>query len=264
MQHSIFSVSLTSKWKSTLIWSISMTLLALMFAALYESFAGEIEDVAEIAPAAMEAIWGGNLDYVDTPAGWLGLELYGIFLPLVLAIIGVSSGAAAIGSEEDSGTLELLLASPVGRTRIVVEKSLSVSAQLAIVGMSVWFGVALGTLLFPFEVSLTHVLAATLMGWLFGTTTSYFAMCVQSITGKKGVAIGFGAGLVASSYIANILSQLINGFSYLKYISIFYYYDGANVLIEGLKVESLMVLLGGLIITFMISIRFFRVRDTGI
>ena len=102
------------------------------------------------------------------------------------------------------------------------------------------------------------------MGWLFGTTTSYFAMCVQSITGKKGVAIGFGAGLVASSYIANILSQLINGFSYLKYISIFYYYDGANVLIEGLKVESLMVLLGGSIITLMISIRFFRVRDTGI
>jgi ABC-2 type transport system permease protein len=190
--------------------------------------------------------------------------LYGIFLPVVLAIIGVSSGASAIGSEEDSGTLELLLASPVGRTRIVVEKSLSVSTQLAIVSMSVWFGVALGTLLFPFEVSLSHVLAATLMGWLFGTTTSYFSMCVQSITGKKGVAIGFGAGLVASSYIANILSQLINGFSYLKYISIFYYYDGANVLIEGLKVESLMVLLGGSIITFMISIRFFRVRDTGI
>ena len=186
MQHSIFSVSLTSKWKSTLIWSISMTLLALMFAALYESFAGEIEDMAEIAPAAMEAIWGGNLDYADTPAGWLGLELYGIFLPLVLAIIGVSSGAAAIGSEEDSGTLELLLASPVGRTRIVVEKSLSVSAQLAIVGMSVWFGVALGTLLFPFEVSLTHVLAATLMGWLFGTTTSYFAVCSIDYWEKRG------------------------------------------------------------------------------
>ena len=264
MQHSIFAVSLTSKWRSTLIWSISMTLLALMFAGLYESFAGEIEDMAEIAPAAMEAIWGGNLGYASTPAGWLGLELYGIFLPVVLAIIGIYSGASAIGNEEDSGTLELLLASPVGRTRIVVEKSLSVSTQLAIVGMAVWFGVALGTLLFPFEVSLTHVLAGTLMGWLFGTTISYFSMCVQSITGKKGVAIGFGTGLVASSYIANILSQLINGVSYLKYISLFYYYDGANVLIEGLKVENLMVLLVGSIITFMISIRFFRVRDTGI
>ncbi|MEC9321771.1 MAG: ABC transporter permease subunit, partial [Chloroflexota bacterium] len=193
-----------------------------------------------------------------------GLELYGIFLPVVLAIIGVYSGASAIGSEEDSGTLELLLASPVGRTRIVVEKSLSVSTQLAIVGMAVWFGVALGTLLFPFEVSLTHVLAGTLMGWLFGTTISYFSMCVQSITGKKGVAIGFGTGLVASSYIANVLSQLINGVSYLKYISIFYYYDGANVLIEGLEVENLVVLLVGSIIAFMISIRFFRVRDTGI
>ena len=264
MQHSIFTVSLTSRWRSTLIWSISMALLALMFAALYESFAGEIEDMADIAPAAMEAIWGGNLDYVDTPAGWLGLELYGIFLPMVLAIIGVSSGASAIGNEEDSGTLELLLASPVGRTRIVVEKYLSVSAQLAIIGISVWFGVALGTLLFPFEVSLTHVLGATLMGWLFGTTISSFTMCVQSIIGKKGVAIGFGAGFVASSYIANILSKLINGVSYLKYVSIFYYYDGANVLIEGLKIESVMVLLASSIITFIISIRFFRVRDTGV
>ena len=81
---------------------------------------------------------------------------------------------------------------------------------------------------------------------------------------EKGVAIGFGTGLVASSYIANVLSQLINGVSYLKYISIFYYYDGANVLIEGLEVENLVVLLVGSIIAFMISIRFFRVRDTGI
>ena len=264
MQHSILTVSLTSMWRSTLIWSISMALLALMFAALYESFAGEIEDMADILPAAMEAIWGSNLEYADTPAGWLGLELYGIFLPVVLAIIGVSSGASAIGNEEDSGTLELLLASPVGRTRIVVEKSLSVSTQLAVAAMSVWFGVALGTLLFPFEVSLTHVLAATLMGWLFGTTTSSFTMCVQSVTGKKGVAIGFGAGFVALSYIASILSKLINGVSYLKYVSIFYYYGGANVLIEGLKIGSVMVLLGISIITFIISIRFFRVRDTGI
>ena len=121
MRYSILITYLGSRCKTILIWSLAMTTLAIMFTALYDSFAGEIENMAEIAPAEMEAMLGGNLEFASTPAGWLGIELYGIFLPVVLAIIGVSSGSTAIGSEEDSGTLELLLASPVSRTRIVVE-----------------------------------------------------------------------------------------------------------------------------------------------
>ena len=158
----------------------------------------------------------------EATAGWLGIELYGIFLPVVLAIIGVSSGSTAIGSEEDSCTLELLLASPGSRTRIVVEKSLSITIQIGLVAISVWVGVALGTFLFPFEVSLIDVLLATLMAWLYGISISYLSLCVHSITGRKGFAIGVGSLFVGFSYIVNILAQLLNSLSGLKYLSTFY------------------------------------------
>lgn len=241
-----------------------MTTLAIMFTALYDSFAGEIENMAEIAPAEMEAMLGGNLEFASTPAGWLGIELYGIFLPVVLAIIGVSSGSTAIGSEEDSGTLELLLASPVSRTRIVVEKSLSITIQIGLVAISVWVGVALGTFLFPFEVSLIDVLLATLMAWLFGISISYLSLCVHSITGRKGFAIGVGSLFVGFSYIVNILAQLLNSLSGLKYLSTFYYYSGGTVLLEGLNVTNLFVLVGASLILWILSVKFFAARDIGI
>ena len=264
MRYSIFTIYLISRYKSILLWSISMALLAIMFTALYEPFAGAVEGMAEIAPAEMEAIWGGNLEYASTPAGWLGIELYGIFLPIVLAIIAVNSGSTAIGGEEDSGTLELLLASPISRSRIVVEKSLSIITQIGLVAISVWGGVALGSFLFSFKVSLLDVLLATIMAWLFGTSISYLSLCVHSITGSKGLAIGIGSLFVGLSYIANVLAQLLNSLSGLKYFSTFYYYSGGTVLVEGLSTTNFLVLAGASVILWILSVRFFETRDTGV
>ena len=240
-----------------------MFLLALMFTALHETFAGEIDSMAKNAPAAMEAVWGGNLEFASTPEGWLGLELYGLILPIVLCIIGVAAGASMIGSEEDSGTLELLLASPIGRTSLISQKFAAASLQIFIVAIIVWVGISIGTFIFNFDVSLANVFSATIMAFLIGLITCSVTLLVQSITGNKSVAISAGAVFIAANYVADILSKLIDSLTWLKWLSSFHYYSGSEVLLNGVHFPYFFGMLIACTVIFLLAIKEFKQRDTG-
>ena len=214
----IFSIHIISKWKNILIWSVSMFLLALIFTGLYDSFKGEITDMIGNAPKLMEAMIGPISEDAVTPEIWLGIELYGLLFPILLAVIAVSAGASAIGTEEESGTIELILASPISRGRVLLEKSLGIMIQLGIVSGFLWVGIATGSLLFPFDVSLTNVFFATAMGWIFGMTVAYITMSIPALTGRKGLALGVGGGFVGLSYVMMVIAGGIHGLNSLKYI----------------------------------------------
>ena len=260
----IFSIHIISKWKNIMIWSVSMFLLAVIFSGLYDSFKVEITDMLGNAPKLMEAMIGPVSEDSITPEIWLGIELYGLLFPILLAVIAVSAGASAIGTEEESGTIELILASPISRGRVVLEKSLGIMIQLGIVSGFLWVGIAIGSLLFPFDVSLTNVLSATAMGWIFGTTVAYITMSIQSLKGRKGLALGVGSGFVGLSYVMMVISGLLNGLNSLKYTSLFNYYDGRSVLINGLNETSFAVMLGLSGLFLVVSLYGFYNRDIGI
>ena len=150
MLNTTFHIYLVSRWKSIAVWSICMIALALVFTAIYDSFKGEFTDIFDNAPKLMEAMLGPiPTDSIISPEIWLGIELYGLLFPIIFAAIAISSGASAVGLEEDSGTIELLLASPISRERIILEKSLAILAQLAIISTCLWLGIAMGSFLFP-------------------------------------------------------------------------------------------------------------------
>ena len=263
MRNSIFLRTLLERWRSTLIWSIAMFGFAQMFAGLFESFSAEIEQIAANYPESLQA-FVGDVSQAATPAGWLGVELYGLFVPMVLAIIAVGFGASAIGKEEESGTLELLLASPISRAKILLQKALAIEVQLAIIAGSVWLGVALGTLFYPFEVSLVDTFWATFAGWLLGVFVAYATFAVQAVSGRRGLALGFGAGLVALTYFADALSKLIDWLEFAKYLSPFYYYSGGDVLLNGANVTNLLILFLASVVCYVIAHVAFVRRDTGV
>ena len=259
----IYFVYLFSRWRSIFVWSTCLFLLALMFTGLYESFSSEIDRMSENAPAPLEAVWGGDLEYASTPEGWLGIELYGLMLPVILSIVGVIAGASVIGNEENDGTLELLLASPISRFTLLVQKYLAAASQMLIIAFSVWIGIFIGTLLFPFDVSLLNVFYATLMAWLLGLVTFSITLSVQCAKGQKTVAVFAGTIFVSASYIADILPRLIDGLSSLKWVSAFFYYGGSDVLLRGIDPINLLLIVLVCALMFTFSIWTFNRRDTG-
>jgi hypothetical protein len=62
------------------------------------------------------------VDY-SSGIGYLGIELFSLMLPGLLIAAAVGAGARAIAGEEEHATLDLLLANPISRTRVALEKA---------------------------------------------------------------------------------------------------------------------------------------------
>ena len=80
--------------------------------------------------------------------------------------------------------------------------------------------------------------ALVLMGLDFGLVT----MAVGAITGRRGTALGVGAGLAAASYLLSSLASTISSIRPGRYLSLFYWSVGNDQISRGVSIGRLRCL----------------------
>lgn len=263
MFNSIFFNAIWQRKISILATASGMFVFALLFASLHETFADTIVGFADTFAPEFSAVLG-DISAAAKPEGFLNLELYSLFLPFAVAITGVVFAAKAIGKEEESGTLELLLASPISRSKIFIQKLGAIKLALFIVAFSSWLGVVAGKAWFVFDANLTNVALASLTVFLLGLVYAMAALAGQAVTGKSKIGMGVGAGLLVLTYFANVLSELVDNLEWLKYLSPFHYMDVSAVLDGSGELINFVILLIAAVILYVIAHIGFLKRDTGV
>ncbi len=218
-------------------WTLGVVSLVWVNVIFYPSVrdSPEIEDFAERSPELMRALLGGreSLDLLS-PAGYLDGQVYALLVPLLLLIFAIGHGAGAIAGEEEKGTLELLLANPVGRRRLVAEKLLGLTALVAVfcavVLVSVWTSGRAVNLGLPVGRLGAATVAVGLLGALFGA----LALLAGAATGRRGPAIGVPAALAVAAYLLMALAPLADRLEPWRVLSPFYYYASYDRLVEGM------------------------------
>ena len=95
---------------------------------LYGSFWPSIKDQPSMSdfmnqmPEAMRSMFAMSGADLSTPAGYAKVELMSFIGPILVILYAVSAGNAAVAGEEDRHTMDLLLANPISRTRLVLDK----------------------------------------------------------------------------------------------------------------------------------------------
>ncbi|MGH2759926.1 MAG: ABC transporter permease subunit, partial [Actinomycetota bacterium] len=127
---------LKDRRRSLVWWSagvLSYLLLQLSFyPALREQPA--LDDALENLPEGIQKLFGAGDLPLTSPAGYLHSQVFTTALPIVLLVFGIALGARAIAGSEDDGTLELLLANPVSRARVAVERYAGMAALILLLG----------------------------------------------------------------------------------------------------------------------------------
>ncbi len=77
------------------------------------------------------------------------------------------------------------------------------------------------------------------MGLDFGLIT----MAVGAATGRRGTALGAGAGLAAASYLVSSLAPAISGIRPARYLSLLYWSAGNDQISRGVSAADFAVLL---------------------
>ena len=114
-------------------------------------------------------------------------------VPLLLLVAAIGTGAGAIAGEEERGTLELLLANPISRTRAVLEKSAALVVEIIALGLVLWVALWIGKLSVGMDISAGNLAAATLAAVLLAVAYGALAVLIGAATGRRALAIGVTA-----------------------------------------------------------------------
>ena len=179
--------------RALLWWSAGIVGMVALMVSVYPSVRDNpsLEQLIDDYPEAMKGFisFGGELDYTSA-AGYLGAELYSFMVPLLLIVAAVGAGARAIAGEEERGTLDLLLANPISRRRLVLEKLAALVAEIGVLGLVLWLSLLVGTQALAMEVGAASLAAATAGAALLALGYGSIALLVGAATGRRAVAAG--------------------------------------------------------------------------
>jgi ABC-2 type transport system permease protein len=227
--------------RSLVIWSVSMALLVGMYAGFYPSFheSNAYNDVINQMPKALRDLFtaGIGVDF-GSGAGYVYMEMLSFMAPMLVLLYAVGAGAGAIAGEEERRTLDLLLSTPVSRTRLLLEKFAAMCAGvLAIVlamGIAlVAFGAAadMGLDTANIAASMLHL---ALLGLVFGA----LALAAGAATGRMTVARGLAGLLAVVTYLINGFAPSVSWLHPIQKASPFYQYIGADPIRHGLSLAA--------------------------
>ena len=259
MLRTIWSKSLRDYRIPVLCWGLGLGFLMLIeFAA---STPAIVSAYASIAPSLR---FLGDTVAINTPEGYVTSRLMELFLPLAMCIWPLLVGARLVRGEEERGIMDVLLASPLSRARLLLEKVVALVVALLVIGVLIGLGTAAGEAALKIHADLGRALLAALNASLLAFFFAAVALLISQFTQNRGAAAGWSAGLMILAFLLDATGRTVDG-TWAKYLSPFYYYNLNRPLIPGFDDAPLAaLLLGGLSILFLVvSLALFAQRDSG-
>ncbi len=263
MLRSVFAKVLHDQWRALLVWTGLSGLVAGFYLSLYPSIGAidEMRRLLDSMPPALRAMFAAEGVDIGTPAGYLNVELFTFLVPLLMFAITLTAGAGATAGEEERGTLELLLANPLPRWQVVVEKFAAMAFLGATVAAGIWLALAITAQATAIDLALECVAAALASAWLLGLAMGALAMVVGALTGSRMVSLGLALAVGVLGFFVNALGPLVEGLKPWQALSPHYHYIGYDPLANGLDPAHSAALAGMTVVLLVLAVVAFERRD---
>lgn len=226
-----------------------------MYNLLPESFT---DIMGELPDAMIAAIGGVNM---GTPTGWVQGETFSLVVPIAFITVLAVVGSRALAGEEADRTMELLLANPISRTRVLLDKVVAMLGYALILGVITWATNAIGITLAGLDVDLRNLAGITLLGTLLGLVYGGVALNLSAATGRTTIAVYGAAGLGVISYFIESFFPLAEPFEPWAALSPFHYYLGSDPLTNGIAWDDAAILLTVFAVLVAAALPLFNRRD---
>lgn len=246
------------RW-SLLAWYVGLfattVLIMLLFPTLRDTFGKALSNV----PDSIKPILGDAQTY-QRINGFIDIQVLAqmVFMTIVYGVI-LFSGVLA--GDENEGTLQTLLAHPVSRSRVYIEKFLGASLLLAIVNSSVYIGTWIGAVAVGQHVDLFRLALACGMLYLVTLSFSVIGFSLGAITGKRGLAGAVAGSLAFVSYLVTNLAPSVKQLKSINTFSPYEYFNKPSILDYGVAGKDFIILLTITVVFVAIGHLVFTKRD---
>lgn len=249
-------------------WCIGSIILSIAIMALYPSIrdqATQFDKVINSLPPGLRGLKTGATSgtiNVGDPLQFLNSQLFYATLPIIWIILAITRGAGILGKEESSRTLELLLARPLSRSRLLSAKAAALTSELLIVGLATGLVIAIVSPLFQIDVSIAPLLLTTLFAALFSLSFGWIAFALRA-AGSLSRRIAVAAAVIISwgGYIISSLSPLTDWLEKPAKLAPFHYFTPLEFLRGHIPYGIVTYLVGVAVISAAVATLGFRNRD---
>lgn len=244
-------------------WTLAITAVALMYAAFWPTV-NSPEMAGALAAYPEDVLAAFNAGDLGTPQGYLGGAVYGLLVPLLVAVFMIAAGTRGVAGDEEAGTLELVVAHPVSRRGLALRRLGAALTGMAVVAVALF--ALLVALRAPFQlnaVSIGGFLAVNLQLALFGALFGALAFAVGAATGRRAAALGVSAGAAVLAYLANSVFPQVAALDWTRTVSPFHWYLGGDPLTNGVQWGGVAALAATTLVLAAAGILAFGRRDIG-
>jgi ABC-2 type transport system permease protein len=230
-------------------------LTTLLFPTFKEAFGQSLQEV----PESMKAFIGDTSTY-ETLGGFVDVQVIGqmVFITIIMAVI---LGSGFIAGDEGDGTLQSLLAQPVKRSSVFIQKYVALCILSALASGMIFIAVYVSGVLINESMDWGRLFQATCGVWVITMVFGVAAYAVGAITGKRALS-GSIIGMLA--FVTYIITSLAVGVDVLKTVdkvSPFHYFNTPSIIANGLDWGNVAVLAGIIIVLSLLGFSTFMKRD---
>lgn len=258
-----------TKWlwdnrRSLLGWTLGIVGVGGFYAAFWPTIDNPaMRDALENYPEALlEAM---NFGDVSTPAAYLSASVYGLIVAVLIAVYAIAAGTKVIAGDEEADTLDLVLAHPIGRTSLALQRFAAVLAGIVMISLVLW--VVLLALTIPAQlegISMSGYAAMHLHLVLYAAVFASLTFGFGAATGRKALATGAGAVFAVLGYAANGLLPQVEGLEWTKSLSPFNWLTGGTPLDNGVQWDHILVMVVLVVVFAAIGTWGLRRRDLAV
>jgi beta-exotoxin I transport system permease protein len=192
----------------------------------------------------MQAMMGGEGISIDHLADMLSVGYVHPLVITILCIWAIGRASGAIAGEVDRGTMELLLAQPLPRDRVVLAHLIVDLITIPVLCLSIWIGTWLGAWAFDMlDVTAGINAPKHVNPWLFGPGLVNAAALTFAVTGYtlwlssagrfRSRVMGAAVLITLVQYLVNLIGQMLTWFQPFRPFTIFYYYQPQQIILHG-------------------------------
>lgn len=217
--------------KSSIVWTISLVLLIIIFLSIFPGFSKDAAEFKKLIEAYPESVRKAIGISVDSIASFLGYYSYVFgYIMLFASIQAMNLGTSVLSKEVREKTADFLLTKPVSRVKIVTYKLLAIVTSLIIT-------------------NIIYITVATIMAlavkndnvdfkifFMISITTFFIqlmfvalGLIVSVLISKIKAVLPISLSMVFGFFIISMFGSVI-GDKAVRYITPFKYYDAAYII----------------------------------
>jgi len=226
---------------SLIIWASSIGFMMLICVLMFPEMKNQMESVSEMFAnmGNFTAAFGMDRLNFGTLMGFYGIEcgnILGMGGSMYAALVGIG----ALAKEEKEHTAEFLLTHPVVRSRVVFEKLIAVMSQVIIINIAITLVSIISFLLIGEELPFKEFFLLHTAYLLLQLEISAICFGISAFIKESGMGIGLGLAIVL--YFLNIIRNISDKASFLKYFTPFAYAEPADIITNSCLSVSLIAI----------------------